>query len=99
LGRPLCGDPLAAKRLLNGEMQSLPTYEKSLRVGPWWLGPNSPLTLLKMINGVGAQGWYCLQLIRMGDGQDPNLRMSVLQAFTGYAKNETQAAKALSRAA
>lgn len=99
MARPLCGDPLAAKRLLNGETQSLPSYEKTLRLGPGWLGPHSPLTLFKMINGFGAQGWYCLQLIRMGNGIDPDLRMSVLQAFTSYTKNETQAAKALSRAA
>ena len=99
IARPLCGDPLAAKRLLNGETQSLPSYEKTLRLGPGWLGPHSPLTLFKMINGFGAQGWYCLQLIRMGNGIDPDLRMSVLQAFTNYTKNETQAAKALSRAA
>lgn len=99
LGRPLCGDPLAAKRLLNGETQALPKYESALRLGPGWLGPNSPLTLLKVINGWGAQGWYCLQLIRMGDGRDPDLRMGVFQAFTGYARNETEAAKALARAA
>jgi hypothetical protein len=35
----------------------------------------------------------------MGDGLDPNLRMSVLSAFVGYFKNEAAAAKALSRAA
>lgn len=98
IGRPLCGDPLAAKRLLNSEIQTLPAYEKDLRVGPGWLGPNSPLTIAKLINGAGAQGWFCLQLLRMGDGLDPNLRMSVLQAFLGYFKNEAAAAKALKRA-
>ena len=70
---------------------------KRLRVGPGWLGPNSPITLLKMINGWGAQGWYCLQLLRMGDGLEPDLRMTVLQAFRKYAANETAAAKALKR--
>jgi 2,4-dienoyl-CoA reductase-like NADH-dependent reductase (Old Yellow Enzyme family) len=97
IGRPVCGDALSAKRLLTGEAPSLPTYEKRLRVGPGWLGPNSPLTLLKMINGWGAQGWYCLQLLRMGDGLEPDLRMTVLQAFRKYAANETAAAKALKR--
>lgn len=100
IGRPLCGDPLAAKRLLNGETDMLPSYEKTLRLGPTWLlGPNSPVSLIKMINGWGSQGWYCLQLLRMGDGLDPDLRMSVFSAFQGYAKNETQAAKALLHAA
>lgn len=97
IGRPLCGDPLSAKRLLTGESQSLPAYEKTLRIGPGWLGPNSPLTFLKMINGWGAQGWHCLQLLRMGDGLDPDLRMTVLQAFRKYAANEAAAAKALIR--
>ena len=99
IARPLCGDPIAGKRLLSGEARSLPTYEKKLRVGPGWLGPNSPLSVIKMINGWGAQGWYCLQLIRMGDGQEPDLHMGVLQAFQRYAKNETAAAKALIRSA
>ena len=99
IGRPLCGDPIAGKRLLSGEARSLPTYEKKLRVGPGWLGPNSPLSVIKMINGWGAQGWYCLQLIRMGDGQEPDLHMGVLQASQRYAKNETAGAKALIRSA
>ena len=100
IGRPLCGDPLAGKRLLNGETDSLPSYERTLRLGPTWLlGPNSPISLVKMINGWGSQGWYCLQLLRMGEGHDPDLRMSVFSAFQGYAKNETLAAKALLRAA
>jgi 2,4-dienoyl-CoA reductase-like NADH-dependent reductase (Old Yellow Enzyme family) len=97
VGRPLCGDPLAAKRLLNGEIQGLPTYEKALRVGPGLFGPNSSLSLFKLINGAGAQGWYCLQLLRMGDGFEPDLRTSVLSAFFGYLKNESAAAKALQR--
>jgi len=97
IGRPLCGDPLSAKRLLNGETQALPAYEKALRLGPWWFGPNSPFMIFKMINGWGAQGWYCLQLIRMGDGLEPDLRMTVFQAFQAYARNETKTAKALDR--
>jgi hypothetical protein len=50
-----------------------------------------------MINGWGAQGWYCLQLLRMGDGLEPDLRMTVLQAFRKYAANEAAAARALIR--
>lgn len=97
VGRPVCGDPLSVKRLISGETSSLPAYEKRLRIGPGWLGPNSPITLLKMINGWGAQGWYCLQLLRMGDGHDPDLGMTVLQAFRRYAANEAAAARALTR--
>ncbi len=99
VGRPLCGDPLSVKKLLNEEAEVLPAYERRLRVGPGWLGPNSPLSVVKMLNGWGSQGWYCLQLLRMGDGRDPDLRMSVLRAVKDYAGNEARAAKLLARAA
>ncbi len=99
IGRPLCGDALSVKRLLSGEIESLPAYEKVLRVGPGLFGPHSPLTLFKVINGAGAQGWYCLQLLRMGDGLEPDLRMGVVKALTSYMSNEAKAAKTLVRAA
>ncbi len=99
IGRPLCGDALSVKRLLSGEIESLPAYEKVLRVGPGWFGPHSPLTLFKVINGAGAQGWYCLQLLRMGDGLEPDLRMGVIKALTSYMSKEAKAAKTLIRAA
>lgn len=99
VGRPLCGDPLAVKRLMTGEIASLPAYEKTLRLGPGVFGPHSSLFLFKAINGWGSQGWYCLQLLRMGDGLDPDLRMGVLKALTSYMSNEAQAAKALVRSA
>ncbi|MFM9865852.1 MAG: NADH:flavin oxidoreductase/NADH oxidase family protein [Micropepsaceae bacterium] len=99
VGRPLCGDPLSVKRLMTGEIASLPAYEKTLRVGPGFFGPQSPLTLLKVINGAGAQGWYCLQLLRMGEGLEPDLRMGVVKALTSYMSNEAKAAKAMVRAA
>jgi 2,4-dienoyl-CoA reductase-like NADH-dependent reductase (Old Yellow Enzyme family) len=98
VGRPLCGDPLSVKRMLNGETDTLPSYEKGLRVGPGLFGPHSSLTLFKVINGAGAQGWYCLQLLRMGDGLDPDLRMGVVKALTSYMSNESRAAKALKAA-
>ncbi len=99
VGRPLCGDPLSIRRLMTGEIEALPAYEKVLRVGPGLFGPHSSLTLFKVINGAGAQGWYCLQLLRMGDGLEPDLRMGVVKALTSYMSNETKAAKALVRAA
>ncbi len=99
VGRPLCGDPLSVRRLMTGEIEALPAYERVLRVGPGVFGPHSSLTLFKVINGAGAQGWYCLQLLRMGDGLEPDLRMGVVKALTSYMSNETKAAKALVRAA
>lgn len=95
LGRPLCVETDAPAKLLSGAMRAAPSYEKTLRIGPGILGPRSPLTLMKALNGWGQQGWFCLQLIRMGEGKDPDTRLGVFKAFRAYAKNEATTAAAL----
>ena len=74
-------------------------WEKTFRLGPTRiLGPNSPIDLFRGLNAWGAQGWYCLQLIRMGDGQDPDTGMSTFKAHRRYMGNEQKAAKAMNAA-
>ena len=95
LGRPLCVEPDLPARLLSGDATEAPAWESRLRLGPGrWLGPNSPVDAVKMANGWGAQGWFCLQLLRMGEGLEPETRMGVLSALLRYAGNEQKAAKA-----
>ena len=88
IARPLCTDPDAPRRLLDGSVAAIPSFEKSLRIGPGWLGPHSPITLVKALNGWGQQGWFCLQLLRMGDGLNPDRQMGVFRAFRAYTQNE-----------
>ena len=64
---------------------------------PGIFGPHSSLNFFKALNGWGQQGWFCLQLLRMGEGDDPDTRLGVFQAFRNYAKNEARAAAALAR--
>ncbi len=97
VGRPLCGDPDAGGRLLRREIDALPSFEKTLRLGPGWLSMSSPFSLIKLINGFGAQGWYYQQLLRLGDGLEPDLRLGVLKAFARYRAAERAAAAALAR--
>lgn len=97
LGRPLCVDPAIAARLLSGEVRETPAYEKTLRIGPGLLGPSSPVALVRGLNGWGQQGWFCLQLLRMGAGLDPDPKLGVFKAFRDYAKNEAKAAAAMAR--
>ncbi len=94
IARPMCGDPVSPASLLQ-KGESLPTYEKSLRLGPGWLGPNSPFSLIKMINAFGGQGWYYQQIMRMGDGLPPDLGMGLLTAFRRYQADESAKARAL----
>ncbi|MEQ8379673.1 NADH:flavin oxidoreductase/NADH oxidase family protein [Parvibaculum sp.] len=97
IARPLCVDPGIPGKLLSGAATETPAYEKTLRLGPGFLGPHSPVNLIKAMNGWGQQGWFCLQLLRMGAGKDPDPKMGVFSAFRNYAKNEAKTAAALER--
>ncbi|MDE2465508.1 MAG: NADH:flavin oxidoreductase/NADH oxidase family protein [Alphaproteobacteria bacterium] len=97
IARPLCADPMCLAKLLDGTISVLPGYEQTLRLGPGILGPSSSLALIKGLNGWGQQGWFCLQLLRMGDGLDPDLQMGVFKAFRRYTAHEKDAAQKLVR--
>jgi hypothetical protein len=80
LGRPLCVDPAAAAKLLDGA-PALERWEDRLRVAPGWLGPRSPFALVKALNGFAMQSWYYQQLRRLGDGLPANPRLPVIVAL------------------
>ena len=50
IGRPLCADPYCIKKMISGELETLPSFEKTLSLGPSILSPSSPFTLIKVIN-------------------------------------------------
>ena len=81
LGRPLCVDVDAPAKLLSGDLNELPKWEKTLRIGPGIFGPNSPIGLFKALNGFGMQGWFYTQLHRIADGKEPDRKLGVLSAF------------------
>ena len=93
IARPFCIDPDIANKLLNNNVSETPTLEKTMQLGPGWLGLNSPFSVIKGINGWGQQAFWCLNLIRMGEDSDPDLNLGVFKAFRDYQKNEKNAAK------
>ena len=93
IARPFCIDPDIANKLLNNTVSETPTLEKTMQLGPGWLGLNSPFSVIKGINGWGQQAFWCLNLIRMGEDLDPDLNLGVFKAFRDYQKNEKNAAK------
>ena len=98
VGRPLCVDSNVVNKLLSGAEETTTNFEKHLTIGPKILSPilglNSPFPFFATINGWGQQGWWCLQIINMGEGRDPNLDMGVFKALTSYQANEKKAADA-----
>ncbi|MEL7108464.1 MAG: NADH:flavin oxidoreductase/NADH oxidase family protein [Pseudomonadota bacterium] len=94
LGRPLCVDVDAPAQLISGELNELPKWEKTLRIGPGIFGPNSSIGLFKALNGFGMQGWFYSQLHRIADGETPNRKLGVLSAFMKMQGIDSRMAKA-----
>lgn len=93
VARPLCADPEAPRRLLAGEIDSLPAVEGSLRLGPGWLGPNSPIDTIKAANGFGAMAYYYRNILRLGDGESTRGRMNLFAALVRHQLQEANDAK------
>lgn len=93
LARPLCGDTDSPGRLLGGEIDALPAYENVLAVDPAAVPGLSPVQIA-MLEQHGKQGWFCVQLIRMGEGLDPDLDMTCVEAAAAYDKNEADTNRA-----
>ncbi|MEO1241002.1 MAG: NADH:flavin oxidoreductase/NADH oxidase family protein [Pseudomonadota bacterium] len=97
MARPLCVDPDAPQKLINGEMDAAPSWEKTLRIGPGVFGPNSTVDLIKALNGFGVMAFFYENIFRLADGKDAKTQMAVLPAFIKYQMQEMKAAKALER--
>lgn len=98
IGRPICADPdRAIPELLSGRARELPALERTQAMARDALGPEVPDATFKRIESFGLLGWYCMQLIHLGAGREPDLGMSVFDALLQYKQNETEAAAAWSR--
>lgn len=95
LARPLCANPDLPKELLSGLRTEARRWEKTVRLGPTrWLSVNSPISLIKGINGWGQMGWFTSQLHRMGEGLEPNHKIGLIKALRTALKDEKVRAKA-----
>jgi 2,4-dienoyl-CoA reductase-like NADH-dependent reductase (Old Yellow Enzyme family) len=95
LGRPMCVDPAVPRKLLEGSVLQTTTYEKVLGLAPGILGADVDQATHDLVETFGALGWFCLQLINMGNGHSVNTAMSCLEAFHKYGENEAASAAAL----
>jgi 2,4-dienoyl-CoA reductase-like NADH-dependent reductase (Old Yellow Enzyme family) len=95
IGRPLCVDPAIPSKLLSGAIAAAPSYEKTLRLGPGFFGPNSPNDIIKAVNGFGAMAFFYENLFRLADGLDAKEKMPFLSSFIRFRSGELKTAKAL----
>ena len=95
LARPLCGEPDLPAKLLDGTADEAADFEAGLRLGPTrWLGINSPIGIVKTLNGWGQQGWYRAQVSELAHGREPNLKLGVLSSLSRMQSAQKSAAKA-----
>ena len=93
IGRPLCADPYCVKKMIAGELEILPSFEKTLSLGPSILSPSSPFTIIKAINAFGAMAWFYQQIKNMAKGLMPNHNQKLFNAFRADMKADKIALK------
>ena len=97
IARPLCVDPAVPTKLMAGEIDVAPSWEKNIRLGPGVFGPHSTLNLFKVINGFGVMAFFYLNIFRLADDAAPFTRYSVLPGVISFQRREAAAARALVR--
>ncbi|NRA29090.1 MAG: NADH:flavin oxidoreductase/NADH oxidase family protein [Parvularculaceae bacterium] len=95
IARPLCVQPNAPSNLLDGTLEDVPSYEKSLRIGPGLLGPQSPIQIIKVLNGFSNVAFFYRNIELMGDGKDPTEKVNILWQFIRGQRIAAKKAKAL----
>ena len=93
IGRPLCADPYCIKKMIEGEIETLPSFEKTLSLGPSILSPSSPFTIIKVINAFGAMAWFYQQIKNMAKGLMPNHEQKLFNALRADMKADKLAIK------
>lgn len=97
IARPMCVDPDIAGKLLSGEVAEAPRYEKALRLGDGFWGPNSKNNLIKALNGFAAMAFFYENIFRLADDEEARADMPLLPAFLRHQMSERRAARRLER--
>ncbi|MCB1668632.1 MAG: NADH:flavin oxidoreductase/NADH oxidase family protein [Pseudomonadales bacterium] len=98
IGRPMCYAPDISGDLLGAQTDvELPAIEKTLAMARDALGPDVDDQTFKTIESFGMLGWFCLQLLLIGNEQEPDAGMTVFDALIKYKQSEAEALELWSR--
>lgn len=89
IARPFCVDPDFPKKLMAGQLESLPVNEDHLKLGQGHWGPNSSSAYLRGLNNFAHAGWYYHQIEQMAAGKVPELDCGPLYALLAHMSNDT----------
>jgi len=88
LARPFCTQPTLPNLLMEKRLDKVDFYENNLVLGSGFWGNNSPLTLIKSINTVGAVGFYYWQIILLSKGLPVDPSLTVFRSFLKHTIND-----------
>lgn len=86
LARPLCIDPDAARKLIDGTKRQIGIDEAGLMLGTGSLGANTRNWFVNLMNTVSSVEYYAWQMTRMSRGEPPQTihRNSTVGTFLWY---------------
>ena len=88
LARPFCTQPDLPLLLMNKSVDEVDAYEDDLVLGKGFWGNNSPLSIIKAINNVGAVGFYYWQIIQLAAGKPVDASLKVFRSFIGHTSRD-----------
>ncbi|MEK7264664.1 MAG: NADH:flavin oxidoreductase/NADH oxidase family protein [Pseudomonadota bacterium] len=97
IARPMCVDPDICAKLLSGAAAEAIRYEKNLKLGDGFWGPNSKNNFIKALNGFAAMSFYYENIFRMADGKETQPEIALLPTFLAHQMSERRAASRLKR--
>jgi 2,4-dienoyl-CoA reductase-like NADH-dependent reductase (Old Yellow Enzyme family) len=80
IGRPMCVDTSAPRRLLDGA-EDVDRWEDRLQLWPGWLGVMRKTKIGKALEGFGIQNWYYAQLYAIGRSGAPDAGLGLIRAI------------------
>ena len=88
LGRPLCVDTKTSSLLISGQISCASAYEVDLKLGKGWLGPESIIPLLRIINVQGEMAWFSQQILQLSRLQSPRKEKKFFKLCLEYLLRE-----------
>jgi len=97
IARPLCARPDLPNQLLDGSIDTLPSDEKTMALGPGYFGPKSSNNTIRAINGFANMAFFYRNILRLADGKKPKAKMNLLAAFIKHQQEDAKNVKRLVR--
>ncbi|MCA9533151.1 MAG: NADH:flavin oxidoreductase/NADH oxidase family protein [Myxococcales bacterium] len=94
IARPFCLVPDLAAQLLARTLDTLPTPERDLRLGPGALGPTSESARVRGMNSQAEVAFFYAQLIELAEGRGPRVSLGARRALLEHVRGELSRSRA-----